>query len=78
MFGHLCFLTQLAILYLIVTLSRSRIILKLICKEMSGPKFELQNEKLLLTMLKHYCLSCLRFVAFTVAKTFQNTLVKWS
>lgn len=49
-----------------------------LCKEMSGPKFELQNEKLLLTTLTHYCLSCLRFVAFSVAKTFQNTLVKWS
>lgn len=47
-------------------------------KEMSAPKFEQQNEKLLLTTLRHYCLSCLRFVAFTVAKTFQNTLVKWS
>lgn len=47
-------------------------------KEIFGPKFEPQNEKLLLTTLTYYFPSCPRFVAFAIAKTFQNTLIKWN
>lgn len=69
---------QFAILYLLITLSHSKAILFLLSKEILGPKFEWQNEKLLLITLTYYFPSCLRFFAFAIAKTFQNTLVKWS